>query len=119
MLDKAGLSNFNAGTYSIIVWIIPTIMVYFPYIKKEEIVSEFKLGSWKLFLAATLNAFGYLFQLKALEMSEATKVLPIVQTSTFFTVIFAALFLQEKQDLWRKTICAVIAIVGSILLINS
>jgi uncharacterized membrane protein len=94
-------------------------MVYFPYVKNSEIAHEFKIGNWKLIVAAALNAFGYLFQLKAVEIAEATRVLPIVQTSTFFTVILAALFLREKENLGRKTICAILAIAGSILLINA
>ena len=119
MLDKAGATNFNSSTYSLFVWIFPTILVFLPFIKKSEIVTEIKLGGWKILVAAALNAFGYLFQLRALEISEATKVLPILQTSTFFTVILAALLLKEKDHLGRKSICAILAIIGSVLLINA
>lgn len=119
MLDKAGTINFNSSTYSIIVWVIPTLMVYFPYIKKSEIATEIRIGNWKLVIAAILNALGYIYILKAFEISEATKVLPLAQTSTFFTVILAALFLRENENLGRKTICAILAIAGSVLLIMS
>ncbi len=119
MLDKAGTINFNSSTYSIIVWVIPTLMVYFPYIKRSEISTEIKIGNWKIVLAAILNALGYIYILKAFEIAEATKVLPLAQTSTFFTVILAALFLRENENLGRKTICAILAIAGSVLLIMS
>lgn len=119
MLDKAGTIYFNSGTYSLIVWVVPTIMVYFPYIKSSEIKTEFKIGNWKIALAALLNALGYIYILKAFEIAEATKVLPLAQISTFFTVILAALFLREKDNLPRKIICAIIAILGSVLLVIS
>ncbi len=119
MLDKAGTIYFNSSTYSLIVWVIPTMMVYFPYIKRSEIKTEIKLGSWKLAIAAFFNALAYIYVLKAFEITEATKVLPLAQTSTFFTVILAALFLKEKDNLPRKILCAIIAIVGSILLFVS
>lgn len=119
MLDKAGTIYFNSSTYSILVWVIPTFMVYFPYIKTSEIKTEIKIGNWKLAFAALLNALGYIYILKAFEISEATKVLPLAQTSTFFTVILAALFLNEKDNLPRKIVCAIIAIAGSCLLFVS
>jgi len=117
-LDKAGTNSFGTS-YSIFVWVIPAFFVFLPYIKKTDLKKEIQVNGWNLLFSATINALGFIYYLKALEIAEATKVIPIIQTSTFFTVILAAIFLDEKKDLPRKIICSIAAIIGSILLINS
>ena len=81
MLDKLGAKNFSSDTYNFLIWVLPVGLIYLPYVKFSELVSEFKRGSWKIFLLAGLNVLGYLMQLKALELQEATRVSPITQTS--------------------------------------
>lgn len=117
MLDKLGTQFFNAGTYNIFIWTVPIIFIYLPYIKLDAIKSELKLASWKVFLLAGLNVVGYLLQLKALETAEATKVIPIVQTSTLFTVLMGIILLRERDHIVRKIIAGIMAIAGAYFLI--
>lgn len=117
MLDKLGTRYFNANTYNIFVWVIPLIFIYFPRMKFAELKSELKLVSWKILILSALNVIGYLMQLKALEIAEATKVIPIVQTSTIFTIIFGIFILKEKENTYRKLCAGALAILGVYLLI--
>ncbi len=117
MLDKKGATYFNSDTYSIFIWIIPIVIIYFPYLKLEDIIGEFKISSWKVFVLAGLNVIGYLMQLKALEMHEATVVIPVVQTSTLFTVLFGIFFLNEKENALRKIFAGILAVAGVYFLI--
>jgi len=117
MLDKKGTQFFNADTYNILVWLIPIFFIVFPYIKLREIKEEFKLGSWKIILLAGINVAGYYLQLKALEIADATKVIPIVQTSTLLTVFLGILILKEKKNILRKIIAGLITIMGVYLLV--
>lgn len=117
MLDKKGALFFNASTYNIFVWILPLIFIYFPRVKFGLIKKELKIASWKVFLLAGLNAIGYLLQLKALEVAEATRIIPIVQTSTLFTVIMGIILLKEKNNILRKITAGMIAVVGVYLLV--
>ncbi len=117
MLDKLGTRFFNASTYNIFVWALPIIFVYFPSIKFTEIKKELKISSWKIILLAGLNVIGYFMQLKALEIAEATRVIPIIQTSTLFTVLAGIIILKEKQFIFRKIIAGIMAVSGVYLLI--
>lgn len=117
MLDKLGTQFFNASTYNIFIWTVPIIFIYFPHIKFDVIKSELKLASWKVFLLAGLNVVGYLLQLKALEIAEATRVIPIVQTSTLFTVLMGIVLLKERESIARKVIAGLMAIIGAHFLV--
>lgn len=112
MLDKMGATYFNSNTYSILIWLIPIPLIYFPYIEIRKLRDESKVGSWKVFVLAGVNVVGYLLQLKALELQEATRVIPIVQTSSLFTVLFGILLLKERENILRKIIAGTIAFTG-------
>lgn len=117
MLDKLGTQYFNANTYSILVWTVPLLFICFPSIKFEIIKLELKAASWKIFLLAGLNVVGYLIQLKALELAEATKVIPIIQTATIFTVVMGIFFLKERTNIKKKLLAGLLAMIGVFLLI--
>lgn len=66
-----------------------------------------------------MNVVAYLLQLKALLLADATKVIPILQTSTLLTVMLGILLLGEKDNVARKIIASLIALVGSYILITA
>lgn len=118
-LDKKGSMYFNPDTYQILVWIVPLIGIYFPYVKVSEIKHEFKVASWKVIVLAGVNVIAYLLQLKALVLADATKVIPILQTSTLLTVISGVWLLGERDNVPRKVIASLIALVGSYILVTA
>src|SRR3989344_508410 len=50
MLDKKGALYFSADVYNILLWAIPVPLIYLPYIKTGNLISEFRLASWKIVL---------------------------------------------------------------------
>lgn len=112
MLDKKGTTYFPALTYSIFIWTIPIIFIYLPYVKINELKAELKRTNWKIALLAFFNVAGYALQLKAFSLTEATKVIPIIQTSGMFTILFGILLLKEKDHLLRKIIAGILAVTG-------
>lgn len=116
VLDKKGALYFGASGYNIIVWTLPVVFVYLPYVKRSKIVYEFKLGSWKIFIMALINVVGYFLQLKALQIGQASKVIPIVQLASLFTVIAGIYILKEKDYAKQKIFAGVVAILGAYLL---
>jgi len=116
MLDKTGAGYFGTSTYSILVWFLPIIVIYAPYIKTSNIIFELKTASWKVIALAFLNAAGYYLQLKALMLGEATRVIPIVQASLIFTVLLGIFFLKEKENKLQKIIAGIACFLGVILL---
>lgn len=116
-LDKKGATFFNPDTYQILIWLIPLVVIYFPYVRLSEIKYEIRAGSWKVVILAFLNVVGYLLQLKAVEIADATKVIPVVQTSTLLTVFLGIVILGEKDDKFRKIIASIIALIGTYIVI--
>jgi drug/metabolite transporter (DMT)-like permease len=111
-LDKKGVIFFNSEIYNILVWFFPLFIIYFPYVKFSDIKKEIKISSWKITLLSFLNVVGYFIQLKALALADATRVITIVQTSTLFTVIFGIILLKEKENIPRKILAGIIAVIG-------
>jgi drug/metabolite transporter (DMT)-like permease len=116
-LDKKMLGYFNTETYNLFAWLFPLIILYLPSLSFSEIKKEFKLSSWKIVLLAFFNVAGYFLNLKALILADATRVFPVAQTSTIFTVIFGIILLKEKKFLIRKIFAGVIAVIGVYLLV--
>jgi uncharacterized membrane protein len=117
MLDKLGTTYFDPNVYNVFLWTIPIIFIWFPSIKASDLLKEFKNSSWKIVILSGLNVAGSLMQLKALQLTEATKVIPIVQTSSIFTVILGIFILKEKSNIIKKIVAGLLAIAGVYLLI--
>lgn len=119
MLDKKGATYFGADFYSMLVWVLPIVFVIFPGIRLKEIKYELRVASWKILVPALVNVIGYLLQLKALEVGNATQILPIVQASTLLTVIAGILFLGEREAIGKKIFAGTLALIGSYLLVGA
>lgn len=117
MLDKLGAQAFNPETYNVLLWSLPIIFIYFPKVEVKAIKKEFKRMSYKIFILSGLNVFGYLMQLKAFELTDATNVIPIVQTSTLFTILLGVFFLGERENMAKKFLAGILAVVGAYFLI--
>lgn len=116
-LDKKGVLLFNPETYNLLVWVGPLAVLYFPYIKLKDIRVEIKNYSWKIVLLSFFNVAGYFLMLKAFNLNEATKVIPVTQLSILFTVIAGVFLLNERSNLFKKILAGIIAVLGVFLLI--
>ena len=115
-LDKKGAIFFNPETYNVLLWAVPFIVLYFPGIKIKEIKAEFKQFSWKIILLAFFNFVGFYLGLKAFILTDATKVIPVIQTTTLMTVIAGIFLLKERSNLFKKILAGIIAVLGVFLL---
>lgn len=118
MLDKKGTEYFNADTYSFILWTVPLVFIYLPKVELKKIKREFQLSSWRIVLLSFINVVGYLLQLKALALQEATRVIPIIQTTTLFVILLGIVILHERDHIYKKIIAGIIAVAGVYLLID-
>lgn len=117
MLDKKGALHFTANNYVMLGWVLPLIIIYLPYTKINEIKFEIKRSFWGIVLMSFLNVVGYYLQLKAMEMGEATRVIPMVQSYAVITVIMGIIILKESEYFGRKIIAGVVAFIGSYFLV--
>ena len=115
-LDKNGVLFFNPETYNVLAWLGTFAIVYLPYIKFKDIKYEIKKYSWKIILLSFFNVIGYFLMLKAFNLNDATKVIPITQLSVLITVIAGIVLLNEKKNLLKKIFAGIIAIAGVFLL---
>ena len=117
MLDKKGAESFGPNLYNVLVWSLPTFIILLPSIKLAPVLATLKT-SWKqISLMAFLNMSGYLMQLKAVSLSEATKVIPVVQTSTLATVVLGIFLLKETDNIVLKIVSGALALMGVYLLV--
>jgi uncharacterized membrane protein len=116
MLDKLGVLYFGLETFMLLVWIFPILVLVYPKIKWTVLKHELVLVNWRMFVLASLNVIGYYFMLQAFTEAEATRVIPLVQTSTIFTVLLSSIFLHERQELGKKILAAGLAVMGTFFL---
>lgn len=116
VVDKPASAALPASLYSILVWCLPLPIIAFPGISKNELIKEFRIGGWKIALAALVNVSGYIIYITALSMAEASRVNPIEATSGILTVLGGIVFLREKDHMTRKLFAGLIAFIGVILL---
>ncbi len=69
-----------------------------------------------LLIAAIIFAVFEVVLYTALDIGEASKVTPVMQSSMVFTLIGGYLFLNERANLLKKTIGSAIIIAGIVLL---
>lgn len=117
IFDKKGTEYFNAETYNIFVWTVPIIFIYLPHVPYSDLKQEFQRGSWKFAVLAILNVTGYFFQLNALALHEVSRVLPLISTSTIFTVLIGIFLLKEKENAFKKIIAGIITVIGIYFLV--
>lgn len=115
-LDKKGIIYFNLETYNVLIWFSSFIILCLPNFKLKDVKIEIKKYSWKIILLSFFNVAGYYLMLKAFELADATKVIPVTQLSVFITVIAGIFFLNEKSNLTKKILAGMIAVLGVFLL---
>lgn len=118
MLDKKGANYFGANIYNLFVWALPIVFLLLPKVNFTELKYEFKRSNWSFVIPSLLNASGYFLQLKAMETGNATQIIPIVQTSTLLTVVAGIVIMGERNNLIKKLLAALLALIGSYLLVG-
>jgi drug/metabolite transporter (DMT)-like permease len=118
-IDKRASVAYSLPVYSFITFFVPALYnVSLPPLPFNIIICEFKRAPWKMLLLAALSVLSYYFTLKAFGGADASKVIPIVNSSTIFVVLAGAIFLNERSHLNKKVIAGICVIIG-ILLLNS
>ncbi|MEK7073894.1 MAG: DMT family transporter, partial [Patescibacteria group bacterium] len=95
-IDKPASAPLPPSLYSFITWTLSLVIIGFPGVSKKEIVKEFRIGGWKVVIAALLNVIGFIFYLLAVAGAEASRVNPITATSSILTVLGGIILLRER-----------------------
>jgi transporter family protein len=120
IVDKAAVAYFSPMAYSFLAFLAPAALYgIFVSLRRRQETLELLTKAKYLVLGATLfGALGYLFIIYAFKLpgAEASLIVPVVRCSTFVAVLFGWLFLKEHEDMLKRTIGAIIMIIGVILI---
>ena len=116
IIDKPASANIQPALYSFLMWFCPMIIIAFPHVSKQQIVKEFRIGGWKVALAAFLNTIGYILYIQAFALADASRVIPVIAINSILVVLGGIIILKERDHLWRKIAAGIIAFIGVVLL---
>lgn len=119
ILAKVGIdgvdSNLATAVRTVVVVILAWSMVFLT--NAQSGITEIEKKSWIfLILSGLATGASWLCYYKALQMGEASKVVPIDKLSVVFTLVLAFIFLHEKFTAKSLAGCAFIGI-GTILMV--
>lgn len=117
-LDVNISDNFNLPFYVALTLIIPALLIMiFERVKPSEIKEELINGNKKaIFITAISWGIMIVAQLRAYQLGNVTVIAPLCALTVILNVIVGYLFLNEKDNLLRKIISAIIIIISIILI---
>ncbi len=116
-IDKRILIAYALPVYAFINFFVPALYnTFLPPLAFSTIAREFKGVFWRIALLAVASVLGYYFTLKAFSLADASRVVPIMSSSTILVVLSGAIFLKERSHLVRKMIASLCVCGGVVLL---
>lgn len=118
-LDVNISDSFNLAIYVAITLIVPALFIIIgERIKVKDIIEEYKIGDKApIFITSIGWGLMIIFQLMAFKLGDVTTISPLLSLTVIGNVIIGYLFLNEKDNLPKKIIAAIMIII-SILLIK-
>ena len=119
ILAKIGInnvqSNLATAIRTIVVVLFAWVMVFLT--NQQGGISEISRKSWIfLILSGLATGASWLCYYKALQMGQASKVVPIDKLSVVITLVLAVVFLHE-QFTWKSVVGAILVTAGTILMV--
>lgn len=116
-IDKRISIAYALPVYAFINFFMPSLYnTFLPPLPLNTITRELKGAFWRIALLAAISVLGYYFTLKAFSLADASKVVPIMSSSTLLVVLAGAVFLKERTQLGRKVLAGMCVCVGVVLL---
>ncbi len=119
ILAKIGIdgvpSNLATGIRTIVVVAMAWVMVFIT--NQQNSILDISKKSWIfLILSGLATGTSWLCYYKALQMGEASKVIPIDKMSIVLTLIMAFLFLHE-QFTWKSAVGSILITLGTLIMV--
>ncbi len=119
ILAKVGIdgvnSNLATGIRTIIVLAMAWVMVFIT--NAQNGISDISKRSWIfIILSGLATGASWLCYYKALQMGEASKVVPIDKLSVVITLVLAFVFLHE-QFTWKSAVGSLLITVGTLFMV--
>lgn len=115
--SKFVLMDFSAAAYASIDFLAVGMFSFvLTGFKFRRIVEEIKINKFGLILAGALFGVFELFLFMALKYGEASKVIPVSQSSLIFTVLLGIVFLKEREKIGQRLLGMLIVAAGIVLI---
>ncbi len=116
-IDKRISLAYALPVYAFINFFTPALYnMFLPPLPFRTVTRELKGAFWQIALLAAMSVLGYYFTLKAFSLAEASKVVPVMSSSTILIVLVGVLFLKERSHLGRKLTASLCVCIGVVLL---
>lgn len=119
ILAKVGIDGVNSNLATAIRTMVVVVMAWLMVFvtNTQSGITEINRKSWIfLILSGLATGASWLCYYKALQIGEASKVVPIDKLSVIFTLVLAFVFLHEKFDAKSLIGCALIG-AGTLLMV--
>lgn len=119
ILAKVGIDGVNSNLATAIRTTVVVVMAWLMVFvtNTQSGITEINRKSWIfLILSGLATGASWLCYYKALQIGEASKVVPIDKLSVIFTLVLAFVFLHEKFDVKSLIGCALIG-AGTLLMV--
>lgn len=119
ILAKIGIENVNSNLATAIRTVIVLIMAWgmvFITGKQNEIINIGQKSWIFLILSGCATGLSWLFYYKALQIGEASKVVPIDKLSVVITILLAFLILKETVEV-KSIIGGLLIAIGTLVLV--
>lgn len=113
-LDVNTSNSFNLAFYVSLTLLFPAILVFITErIKIEEITREWKTNS-KYFILLTGISWSFMMitKLRSYQLGEVTKIAPLCSLTVILNVLFAFIFLKNRNNIIKKLIASILIILG-------
>lgn len=119
ILAKVGIngvgSNLATAIRTVVVVVMAWLMVFIT--NQQSGITEISKRSWIfLILSGLATGASWLCYYKALQMEEASKVVPIDKMSVVLTLILAFVFLHEQMT-WKSIVGCVLITAGTVFMV--
>lgn len=117
-LDVNTSNSFNLAFYVSITLLFPAILVLITErIKIKDIVREWKMNSKYLIVLTSIGwSFMMITKLKAYQLGEVTKIAPLCSLTVILNVLFAFIFLKNRNNILKKLLASILIIIGVFLI---
>ncbi|XLQ19697.1 MAG: GRP family sugar transporter [Candidatus Moraniibacteriota bacterium] len=120
-IDVAISKHFNLALYLLVTFALPAVIVF--VVERKDIHNlkkEYNLNKdtqKHYFITGISFAFAILFYLMALRQGQVSVVAPLSSVVVALNVLVGYLFLKEKNDPIKRSIAAILVIIGVFLLV--
>ena len=119
ILAKVGIENVNSNLATAIRTVVVLLMAWaIVFITgKQHEITNIETKSWVfLILSGLATGASWLFMYKALQIGQASKVVPIDKLSVVLTMILAFIFLKETVDT-KAIIGGILISIGTLIMV--